>query len=199
MKTLAAFLIACSTASAFAGDTVWIDWPRIVNQHSKSERTMHNCLEAENNLRDAFDRITLASVKSSTGYSKISSLLEIYNGLASDSIIITQEAKENYIAKLKERYGEIQEKYNEAEQSVKICDYLNTLRSFYIHDHSMDAYYDALSQNQIDSLNKVYLLENGKPEVGRYYFIDWMWLKFHHMLPEAPQEQTVYNYYDPKG
>jgi hypothetical protein len=167
-------------ASAYAQDTVWIESPRLVNLRQSSEKTLTACVEVGHALHSALHRISETAPKENI--SDITSL---------DTIIVNQEAeinftneiKNEYIKTLHDYFDALKTQYDEARESLKLCDYLESKRQFYIRDQPITYYYNKLSQSQIDSLYEIYIQQNSPHGDGMYYFDDWLWLKLHNQLP----------------
>ena len=181
-KSLVILLCFAVTKIAFAQDTVWIESPRLVTMRETNEKTLNACLEVATVLRSAYFRIQHSAPKKNIADNLVTSLDTII-GNEDAEIIITTHAKKEYLDKLKDYFAALKDQYDDARQSIKLCDYLKSLRQFYIRDHPVTYYYDKLSQTQIDSLYDLYLQQNAPGGEGMYYFDDWLWLKLHNSLP----------------
>ena len=169
-------------ASVYAQDTVWIESPRLVNLRATSEKTLTACIEVGHALRNALYRISQTDPKNSVSADDATSL---------DTIIVNQEVeinfpseiKKDYIKTLHDYFDALKTQYDEAKESLKLCDYLESKRQFYIRDQPITYYYNKLSQSEIDSLYEIYIQQNSPHGDGMYYFDDWLWLKLHNQLP----------------
>jgi hypothetical protein len=174
-----------------AQDTVWIDCPRLVNLRKTSEERMNKCVEASGILHNALLRIWHTPEKKSAS-EEVTPLDDILSDEKTE-IVLTSSTKKAYIKEIQSQFVFLKDQYDAAQESIELCDYLNTLRQFYIRDYPITYYYNHLPQKEIDSLYELYLEQNSPKGEGMYYFDDWLWLKLHHKLPEdrtaAPKKE----------
>lgn len=204
MKTLSvffaiSFLLPQTILLASDNDTVRIESPYEAFKRDANRIIKNRCVKIQKNIEDAAERLKIAPLVKSAEY--ISSLSEIINGLDPKDIIITETIKTEYLAELQKRYIDLQEKYDDADQAITMSYFLQKFLPFYVQDRSAYHYLDSLTEVQQDSIHIIYLKENGPEERGRYYFMDWLWLKLHNQLPviKKKEEKIVEGYSEPIG
>src|SRR5690242_16910797 len=139
LKSVVILLCFAAVTIAKAQDTVWIESPRLVNTRQASEKTVKACTEVADVLRSAYFRIQHSTPKKNIDSNIVTSLDTII-GNEDAEIILSDEAKKEYLGKLKEYFAALKDQFEDAQQSIKLCDYLKTLRQFYIRDHPITYY-----------------------------------------------------------
>src|SRR5947209_7014041 len=72
-----------------------------------------------------------------------------------EGIILTADIKNQYIADLEKKCDSIRSEFEDAHQTLRICDYIETKKEFYVRDHPITYYFDQLSNRQFDSLYQI--------------------------------------------
>src|SRR5690348_8320923 len=124
-KKLIIAIMLCFITEAWAQDTVWIESPRLVNERKASEKTLQACTEVATAFGSAFSRIQHSNPRKNISPNQITSLDTI---IADDDvpIVLSEQAKKEYIEKLNKYFAVLKDQYESAQQQIKLCDYLET-------------------------------------------------------------------------